>query len=116
MPKTSRSVSSCTMPTKKAEDNLYVKIKNKNEKLSRQLNMNVYDKDSPTKELLPLYINDELTHIDTLEPGAEKVYRIDVSNVENKVVFQIIQEMGPGVSVATRKNSKNPSTVELHIK
>ncbi|RFU64571.1 hypothetical protein [Bacillus sp. V59.32b] len=117
MARTNRSVSSCKIPTKHSEDNLYVKIKNNNQRLSRQITINVYDQDSETKDLLPVYVNDQLTHADTLEPGEEKLYRIDVSSVEKKVTFQIIQEMGgSGVSVVSKKSSKNPSSVELHIK
>jgi hypothetical protein len=109
------NISRCTISTKKANDNLYVKVKNKNEKLSREFNMNVYDKDSPTKELLPVYVDDQLTHLDTLDPGAEKVYKIDVSSVGRKVIFEIIQNSnGSGIKVS--RNSKDPSFVELHIK
>ena len=109
------NVSRCTIPTKKDNDNLYVKVKNINEKLSRQFTMNVYDKDSSTKELLSIYVDDQPTHIDTLEPGAEKVYRIDVSGVAGKVAFEIIQEMG-GSGIKVSRNSKSPTSVELHIK
>ncbi|OKL35313.1 hypothetical protein [Domibacillus mangrovi] len=109
------NVSRCTIPTKKDNDNLYVKVKNKNQKLSRQFTMNVYGKDSSKKELLPVYVDDQPTHIDTLEPGTEKVYRIDVSSVEGKVTFEIIQERG-GSGIKVSRNSKNPTSVELHIK
>jgi hypothetical protein len=117
MSKTNRSVSSCKIPTNKSETNLYVKIKNKNEQNSRQFKINVYDQDSPTKELLPVYVGDKLSHIDILGPGAERDYRIDVSGVESKVVFQIIQETsGSGASMGSSKNSKGPAKVELRIK
>lgn len=109
------NVSRCTIPTKKGKNNLYVKVKNKNEKLSRQFNMNVYDKDSLTKELLPVYLDDQLTHIDTLEPGAEKVYRVDVSSVDGKVIFEIIQKKG-GSGIKVSRNNKSPASVELQIK
>ena len=109
------NVSRCTLPTKKDNDNLYVKVKNNNQKLSRQFTINVYSKDSSTKELLPVYVNDQPTHIDTLEPEAEKVYRIDVSSVQGKVIFEIIQKEGSsGIKVST--NNKNRSSAELHIK
>lgn len=109
------NVSRCTIPTKKDNDNLYVKVKNGNEQYSRQFEMNVYDKDSSTKESLPIYVDDQLTLSDTLEPGAQKEYRIDVSSVEGKVVFEIIQKSG-GSGIKMSRNSKNPSTVELQIK
>ncbi|SFJ14680.1 hypothetical protein [Thermoflavimicrobium dichotomicum] len=109
------NVSRCSIPTKEANDSLFVKVKNKNETHSRQFNINVYDKDSPTKELLPVYVDDKLTHSDTLEPGAEKVYKVDVSSVERKVVFEIIQKSG-GSGIKVSRNSKDPSSVELTIK
>jgi hypothetical protein len=109
------NVSRCTIPTKKDTDNLYVKVKNNNQKLSRQFTLNVYDKDSSTKELLPIYVDDQPTRKDTLEPGAEKDYRVDVSSVEGKVTFEIIQEMG-GSGIKVSRNSKSPTSVELHIK
>ena len=86
------NVSRCTIPAKKDTDNLYVKVKNNNQKLSRQFTINVYEKDSSTKELLPVYVDDQLTRKDNLDPGAEKVYRVDVSSVEGKVTFEIMQE------------------------
>ena len=98
----------------KKNKNLYVKVKNKNEKLSRQFKMNVYEKDSPTKELLPVYADDQLTHKDNLNPGAEKVYRIDIK-CRGKVIFEIIQTKG-GSGIKVSRNSKSPSSVELHIK
>lgn len=109
------TVSRCTIPTEEDSDSLYVKVKNNNQKLSRQITINAYSKNSPTKELLPVYVNDQSTHIDTLEPESEKVYRIDVSNVKGSVIFEITQKMGSsGIKIS--KNSKNPSMVELHIK
>lgn len=109
------SVSRCTIPTKEDSDSLYVKVKNNNQKLSRQITINAYSKSSPTKELLPIYVDNQPTHIDTLEPETEKVYRIDVSSVKGQVIFEITQTMGSsGIKVS--KNSKNPSAVELHIK
>ncbi|MBH8599749.1 MULTISPECIES: hypothetical protein [unclassified Thermoactinomyces] len=110
-----KNVSRCTIPTKKCNDSLYVKISNRNEKLSCQFNMNVYDKDSPTKELLPVYEDDQLKHSDILEPGAEKLYKIDVSKVGRKVVFEIIQKNG-GSGIKVSRNSKDPSLIELQIK
>ena len=101
------NVSRCTIPTKKDNDNLYVKVKNNNEKLSRQFTMNVYGKDSATKELLPVYVDDQPTHVDTLGPGTEKVYRIDVSSVEGKVNFEIIQEMGGSGIKVSKKQQKS---------
>ena len=108
------NVSRCTIPAKN-KDNLYVKVKNNNDKLSRQFTMNVYEKDSSTKELLPVYADDQLTNNGTLDPGAEKVYKIDATSVEGKVAIEIIQEMG-GSGIKVSRNSKNPSSVELHIK
>ena len=109
------NVSRCTIPTKKANKNLYVKVKNSSQNLSRQFTINVYDKDSSAKELLPVYLDDQLTHKDKLNPGAEKVYRVDVSNIEGKVIFEIIQKMG-GSGIKVSRKSKNPTTVEVEIK
>lgn len=109
------NVSRCTIPTNKDNDSLYVKVKNNNGKSSRQFEMNVYDKDSSTKESLPIYVDDQLTLSDTLEPGAEKVYKVDVSSVDGKVIFEIIQKTG-GSGIKVSRNSKNPSTLELKIK
>ncbi|WAH37530.1 hypothetical protein [Alicyclobacillus dauci] len=103
------NVSRCTIPKKKDDDSLYVKVKNNNETFSRQFNMNVYDTDSLTKESLPVYLDDQITLLDTLEPGAQKVYRIDVSNVKGKVVFEITQKSG-GSGIKVSRNSKSPST------
>lgn len=108
------NVSRCTIPTKN-NNNLYVTVKNNNPNFSRQFTMKVYDKDSTTKELLPIYLDDQPTHTDTLEPGAEQVYRIDVSSVEEKVVFEIIKKMG-GSGIKVSRNSKNSSAVQLQIK
>jgi len=101
--------------TEEDSDNLYVKVKNKNQKLSRQFTINAYSKNSPTKELLPVYVDNQPTHIDTLDPEVEKIYRIDVSNVKGQVIFEIIQKVGSS-SIKVSKNSKNPFSVELHIK
>ncbi|MFJ7953622.1 hypothetical protein ACIQZG_19140 [Lysinibacillus sp. NPDC096418] len=109
------SVSRCTIPTQEDSDSLYVKVKNKNQKLSRQITINAYSKNSSTKESLPVYVDNQLTKIDTLEPETEKVYRIDVSNVKGQVIFEITQKNGSsGIKIS--KNSKNPSAVELQIK
>lgn len=108
------NVSRCTIPKKKNNNNLYVKVKNMNENNSRQFNMNVYDSDSPTKESLPIYVDNQLTHTDTLEPGAEKAYRIDVSSVGKRVVFEISQKMG-GSGIKVSRNNKS-KTVNIHIK
>ncbi|MCM3197150.1 hypothetical protein [Priestia megaterium] len=113
-----RSVSRCAISAKNT-NNLYVTIKNTNEQFIRKFSVNVYDKESPIKTFLPIYLDDQLLNKDTLEPGTEKVYRIDVSNVKNKVIFEIIQEVsGSGISVATRKNNKsnNPSAAVLSLK
>lgn len=108
-------VSRCTMSKKKDIKSLYVKVKNMNPKLSRQLTINAYSKNSPTKELIPVYVENQPTHIDTLKPEAEKVYRIDVSSVTGPVIFEIIQKEGSsGIKIS--KNSKKPSLVELQIK
>lgn len=109
------SVSRCTISAEEDNDSLYVKVKNKNQQLSRQISINAYSKNQPTKELLAVYVDDQPTLIDTLEPDTEKVYRIDVSSVTGPVIFEITQKMGSsGVKVS--KNSKNPSLVELQIK
>lgn len=111
------TVSRCTLPKKEDSDSLYVKVKNENLKLSRQFTINAYSKTSPTKELLPVYLDNQPTPIDTLEPGAEKVYTIDVSSIKGKgqIIFEVIQKNGSsGIKVS--KNSKNPSLVELHIR
>ena len=109
------NVSRCTIPTKKANKNLYVKVKNNSQNLSRQFTINVYEKDSSTKELLPVYLDDQLTQKDKLNPGAEKVYRIDVSSVEGKVIFEIMQTKG-GSGIKVSRKSNSPTTVEVEIK
>ena len=109
------NVSRCTIPTKKDNENLYVKVKNNNQNLSRQFTINVYEKDSSTKELLPVYLDDQLTHKDKLNPGAEKVYRIDVSSVKGKVIFEIMQTKG-GSGIKVSRKSNSPTTVEVEIK
>lgn len=109
------NVSRCTIPTKKANKNLFVKVKNSSQTLSRQFSIKVYDKDSPTKELLPVYLDDQLTQKDQLDPGAEKVYRVDVSNIEGKVIFEIMQKTSSsGIKVA--RKSKSPTKVEVELK
>ena len=109
------SVSRCTIPREEDSDSLYVKVKNSNPKLSRQITIKAYSKNSETKESLPVYVDDQPTHIDTLGPETEKVYKIDVSSVKGQVIFELTQKMGSsGMKVS--KNSKNPSSVELHIK
>jgi len=115
MPKT--TVSRCTLPKKEDSENLYVKVKNENQKLSRQFTLNAYSKTSPTKESLPVYLDNQPTKIDTLEPGAAKVYTIDVSSIKGKgqIIFEVIQKNGSsGIKVS--KNSKNLSSAELHIR
>ncbi|WP_042351513.1 hypothetical protein [Bacillus massiliigorillae] len=108
-------VSRCTITKEEDSDNLYVKVKNTNQQLSRQFTINAYSKNSPKNELLPVYVDSEVTHEDTLKPETEKVYRIDVSSVKDQVIFEITQNEGSsGIKVS--KSSKNPSTVELHIK
>ena len=109
------NVSRCTIPTKKANKNLYVKVKNSSQSLSRQFIINVYEKDSSTKELLPVYLDDQLMPKDKLNPGAEKVYRIDVSSVEGKVIFEIMQTKG-GSGIKVTRKSNSPTTVEVEIK
>ena len=109
------NVSRCTIPTKKANKNLYVKVKNSSQNLSRQFIINVYKKDSSTKELLPVYLDDQLMPKDKLNPGAEKVYRIDVSSVEGKVIFEIMQTKG-GSGIKVTRKSNSPTTVEVEIK
>jgi len=108
-------VSRCTIHAEEDTDSLFVKVKNKNQKTSRKFTINAYSKQSTSKELLPIYVDNQSTQIDTLEPEAEKVYRIDVSSVRGPVIFEIVQKEGSsGIKVS--KNSKNPSLVELHIK
>lgn len=110
-----KSVSRCTISTQEDSDSLYVKVKNMNPTLSRQIIINAYSKNSPNGESLPVFMDDQLTHTDTLEPETEKVYRIDVSNVTGKVVFEITQKMGSS-GIKSSKSSKKPSLVELHLK
>ena len=109
------SVSRCKIPTDENSDSVYVKVKNVNQKISRQITLNAYSENSPTKESLPVYLDTQPTHIDTLEPETEKTYRIDVSNLKGKVIFEITQKMGSS-GIRTLKNSNNPSLVELHLK
>ena len=109
------SVSRCKIPTGENSDSVYVKVKNVNQKISRQITLNAYSENSPTKESLPVYLDTQLTQIDTLEPETEKTYRIDTSNLKGKVIFEITQKMGSS-GIRTLKNSKNPSLVELHLK
>ena len=113
MPKT--ITSRCTILARANIDNLYVKVKNTNQKLSRKFTINAYSKNSTNKDSLPIFIENKPTNADTLKPESEKVYRIDVSKVTGQVVFEIIQKEGSsGIKVS--KKSKNPSAVELHIK
>lgn len=109
------SVSRCKILSEEDTDSLYVKVKNRNNQLSRQITVNAYSEKSPTKESLPVYVDNQPINIDTLEPETEKVYKIDVRNITGKVVFEITQKMGSS-SIKTSKNSKTPSLVELHIK
>ncbi|MBM7587501.1 hypothetical protein JOC86_004074 [Bacillus pakistanensis] len=108
-------VSRCTIKKKKNNDNLYVKVKNQNLTLSRQITINAYTKDSSPKEFLPVYIDDQPAQQDTLEPEAEKVYRIDVSNIEGKVKFEIIQKKG-STGIKVSRNNKNSTSVEIQLK
>jgi hypothetical protein len=109
------NVSRCTIPTKKGKNHLYVKIKNGNPDLSRQFTINVYEKDSPIEESLPVYLDDQLIQKDSLDPGAEKRYKVDVSGIEGKVTFEIVQGKG-GSGIKVSRNNKNPSSVEVQIK
>ncbi|MFM9278802.1 hypothetical protein [Paenibacillus jiagnxiensis] len=109
------NISRCTLPAKKDSDSLYVEIRNSNEKFSRQFNLNAYDKNSSEKESLPVYVDDQLTLKDTLEPGSQKVYRIDVSKVDGKIVFEISQTKG-GSGIKVSRNNKNPASVVLQLK
>lgn len=109
------SVTRCKLPTEENSDSVYVKVKNANQNLSRQITINAYSENSPTKESLPVYLDNQPAHLDTLEPETEKIYRIDVSNLKGKVIFEITQKMGNS-GIKTLKNSKNPSLVELHLK
>ena len=109
------SVSRCKIPTEEDSDSLYVKVKNMNKQLSRQITVNAYSENSPTKESLPVFVDNQPISIDTLEPETEKLYKIDVKNVKGKVIFEITQKNG-STGIKTSKNSKTPSLVELHIK
>ena len=109
------SITLCKIPTEENSDSLYVKVKNMNQELSRQITINAYSENSPIKESLPVYVDTLPTQIDTLEPETEKTYRIDVSNLKGKVIFEITQKMGSS-GIRTLKNSNNPSLVELHLK
>ena len=40
---------------------------------------------------------------------------IDMANVKGNVIFKITQKMGNS-GIKTLKNSKNPASVELHLK
>ena len=109
------SVTRCKIATDGNSDSVYVKVKNTNQEISRQITINAYSENSRTKESLPVYVDTQPTHMDTLEPNTEKMYRVDVSNVKGKVIFEITQKMGSS-GIKTSKNSKNPSLVELHLK
>lgn len=109
------SVSRCKIPTQENSDSLYVKVKNANQNISRQISINAYSENSQTKESLPIYVNSQPTHVDTLEPNTEKLYRIDVSNLKGNVIFEITQNIGSS-GIRTSKNSNNPTLVELHLK
>lgn len=109
------NTSRCTIRKMDNNNDLFVEVKNLSENHSRQFTMNAYDKDLPTKKSLPIYVENELTQTDTLKPGGEKVYRIDASGVGKKVVFEIIQKKG-GSGIKVSRNSKNPSSVVLHVK
>ena len=109
------SVSRCKIAKGENSNSLYVKVKNLNKTLSRQITVNAYSENSPTKESLPVYVDNKLTSIDTLEPETEKIYKVDVQNVKGKIIFEITQKIGSS-GIKSLKNSKNPSLVELHIK
>lgn len=110
-----RNISRCSIPAKNGQEKLLVKVKNSNDKTSRTFELNAYDKDSDTKESLPIFINNMPKNTDTLGPGSEQVYSIDATNVKRKVVFEIIQEKGgSGISVSTK--NKGPSSVEISLK
>ena len=112
-----RSVSTSRIPTNPSQETLTVTIKNSNQKYSRPFKLNVYDQDSETKEKLPVYLDDKRITEDTIEPSEEKEYKINVSNVDRKVVFQIIQEnSGSGMKMGVSKSSNRPSNVEFQIK
>ena len=108
-----RYVSTCRIPTKKEDKEIFVKIKNNNEKYKREFKIKVY---SPTNEMLSVYASDKPIYKDILNPGEEKEYKIDVSDVIGKVVVQIIRETGgAGVKMASRKSKQKPSSVVLQI-
>ncbi|MDQ0300687.1 hypothetical protein J2S78_003155 [Salibacterium salarium] len=109
-----KNVSRSSIPVKKGKTEMLVKIINGSiGKETRKLQMNAYDKDSEQKESLPIYLNDKRTHTATLKPGGEQIYKIDVSGVNKKVVFEAIQmKGGSGLSV----KSKNSGTINAEIK
>ncbi|RSL29069.1 hypothetical protein D7Z54_33185 [Salibacterium salarium] len=109
-----KNVSRSSIPIRNGKTDMLVKIINDstgNE--TRKLQMYAYDKDSEQKESLPIYLNDTRTHAATLKPGGEQIYRIDVSGVKKKVVFEAIQmKGGSGLSV----KSKNKGTINAEIR
>ncbi|MBR3120459.1 hypothetical protein M3638_04430 [Oceanobacillus profundus] len=112
-----RSVSTCRIKTDQSQETLTVAIKNSNQKYSRPFKLNVYDEDSKTKEKLPVYLNEERITEDIIGPSEEKEYKINVSNADRKVVFQIIQEnSGGGMKMGVSKSSKHPTHVEFQMK
>lgn len=111
-----RNISRCTIPVKKAKDNmLFVKVTNGNMDYSREFKMNAFDIDSLEKELLPVYVEENISDRDTLKAEEEKVYKIDVTGVKSKVVFEIIQEKG-GSSIGVSSKNKGSSDVEIRFK
>jgi hypothetical protein len=112
-----RSVSTCRIPTDRSIETLTITIKNGNEIYSRPFKLKVYDQDSESKAMLPVYLDDTRITEDTIEPSEEKKYKIDVSNVDRKVVVQIIQEnSGGGLKMGVSNSSKRPSNVQFQIK
>ncbi|SDH96597.1 hypothetical protein SAMN05192534_11679 [Alteribacillus persepolensis] len=108
-----KNVSRCAIPVRNNKRYVYVKMKNNNvQQKPRKLTIKAYDKDSETKEALPIYYNDQLIETDTLAFEEEKIYKIDVANVKRKVVFEATQfKGGSGMSVS----SKNKGAVNAEI-
>ncbi|MDZ5474093.1 hypothetical protein SM124_20425 [Bacillus sp. 31A1R] len=108
-----RNISRCSIPAKGKA--ILVKVRNSHTEQSRKFNLNAYDKDSDLKESLGIFLDGKPIKSDTLQPGTERIYKVDVANVKRKVSFEIIQESGgSGVSVSTK--NKGPASVEISIK
>ncbi|MCL7749895.1 hypothetical protein [Halalkalibacter alkaliphilus] len=111
-----RNISRCAIPVKRAKDNMiYVKVVNQNADFRRKFLINAYDKDSASKDLLPIYVGETVKDNDSLGAGEEKVYKIDVTDIKRKVVFEIVQERG-GSGIGVSSKNKGPFNVEIRFK